>query len=99
MKKNRQKLFLLLLFILFNTQSQAQQYLNFQLRLEPVWSRVADALGEAGSVESAEFSADGKYIVSGTKFDNSVIMWRTSDGVHMRKWKWSVWGGLQMGNT
>ncbi len=54
--------------------------LNYQLRLEPVWSRVADALGEPGSVESAEFSLDGKYIVSGTKYDNSVIMWRTSDG-------------------
>jgi WD40 repeat protein len=41
---------------------------------------VADALGEPGSVESVEFSPDGKYLVSGTKFDNSVIMWRTSDG-------------------
>ena len=51
-----------------------------QLRLHPVWERVADVFGEAGSVESAEFSPDGKYIVSGTKFDNSVIMWRTSDG-------------------
>ena len=51
-----------------------------QLRLHPVWERVADVYGEAGSVESAEFSPDGKYIVSGTKFDNSVIMWRTSDG-------------------
>ncbi|MEM1328109.1 MAG: hypothetical protein AAGI23_19280 [Bacteroidota bacterium] len=58
----------------------AQQYEEYQLRLEPVWSRVADALGEPGSVESAEFSPNGKYIVSGTKYDNSVIMWRTSDG-------------------
>jgi WD40 repeat protein len=48
-----------------------------------VWSRVADALGERGSVESAEFSPDGKYIVSGTKFDNSVVMWRTSDGAEL----------------
>ena len=51
-----------------------------QLRLHPVWERVADVFGEAGSVESAEFSPDGRYIVSGTKFDNSIIMWRTSDG-------------------
>jgi WD40 repeat protein len=58
----------------------AQQYLNYQLRLEPVWSRVADALGEPGSVESAEFSPNGRFIVSGTKYDNAVIMWRTSDG-------------------
>ncbi len=61
----------------------AQQYLNHQLRLEPVWSRVADALGEPGSVESVEFSPDGKYLVSGTKFDYSVIMWRTSDGTEI----------------
>lgn len=59
------------------------QMLDYQLRLEPVWSRVADALGEMGSVESAEFSPDGKHIVSGTKFDNSVVMWRTSDGTEI----------------
>ena len=61
----------------------SQPYLNHQLRLEPVWARVADALGEPGSVESVEFSPDGKHIVSGTKFDNSVIMWRTSDGTEL----------------
>jgi len=61
----------------------AQQPLDYQLRLEPVWSRVADALGEPGSVESAEFSPDAKHIVSGTKYDNSVIMWRTSDGTEL----------------
>ncbi len=64
-------------------QVKAQHYLDYQLRLEPVWSRVADALGEKGSVESAEFSPNGKYIVSGTKYDNSVVMWRTSDGTEM----------------
>lgn len=63
--------------------AQAQQYLDYQLRLEPVWSRVADALGEPGSVESAEFSPDGKHIVSGTKYDYSVVMWRTSDGTEL----------------
>ncbi len=65
------------------SHSNAQQYLNYQLRLEPVWARVADALGEPGSVESVEFSADGKYLVSGSKYDNSVIMWRTSDGAEL----------------
>ncbi len=70
-----------LLIGVFNTYSQ--QYLDYELRLEPVWSRVADALGEPGSVESAEFSPNGKYIVSGTKYDNSVIMWRTSDGAEL----------------
>ena len=63
-------------------------YPDASLRLHPVWSRVADALGEAGSVESAEFSRDGKYIVSGTKFDNTVIMWRTSDGAEL--WRQST---------
>ncbi len=67
----------------FTGTTQAQPPLDYQLRLEPVWSRVADALGEPGSVESAEFSPDGKYIVSGTKYDHSVVMWRTSDGTEL----------------
>lgn len=51
------------LLIILSYTSYSQQYLDNQLRLEPVWSRVADALGEPGSVESAKFLAD----VSGTK--------------------------------
>jgi WD40 repeat protein len=73
----------ILFLITILTAANAQQYLNYQLRLEPVWSRVADALGEPGSVESVEFSPDGKYLVSGTKYDNAVIMWRTSDGAEL----------------
>jgi len=69
--------------LMLSQDAYAQEYLNYQLRLEPVWSRVADALGEPGSVESVEFSPDGKYLVSGTKYDNSVIMWRTSDGAEL----------------
>lgn len=65
------------------TLASAQQYLNYQLRLEPVWARVADPLGEPGSVESVEFSPDGKHLVSGSKFDYSVIVWRTSDGAEL----------------
>lgn len=75
-----------LLCVLFFTSIacvQAQPYLDYQLRLEPVWFRVADAFGEAGSVESVEFSPDGKYLVSGAKYDNSVVMWRTSDGAEI----------------
>jgi WD40 repeat protein len=70
-------------FTVLVLNAQTHLPLDHQLRLEPVWARVADALGEPGSVESAEFSRDGKFIVSGTKFDNSVIMWRTSDGREM----------------
>lgn len=77
------KLTLAIIFIFHLTFVYAQHYEDYQLRLEPVWSRVADALGEPGSVESVEFSPDGKYIVSGTKYDNSVVMWRTSDGAEL----------------
>ncbi|MDZ7723285.1 MAG: hypothetical protein U5R06_10885 [candidate division KSB1 bacterium] len=80
---NTLKSILLMLLVIAVSPINAQKYLDYQLRLEPVWSRVADALGEPGSVESAEFSPDGKYIVSGTKYDNSVIMWRTSDGAEL----------------
>lgn len=53
------------------------------LGLNHVWSRMADLYGELGSVESAEFSPDSKYIVSGTKFDYSVRVFRTVDGEQM----------------
>ncbi|MEL6771464.1 MAG: PQQ-binding-like beta-propeller repeat protein [Bacteroidota bacterium] len=54
-----------------------------RLALNPVWMRLADVYGEAGSVESVEFSYDGHRLVSGTKFDNTVIVWRTSDGTEL----------------
>ena len=73
----------LLVIPFIHLKSQTHLPLNYQLRLEPVWARVGDALGEPGSVESVEFSPDGKFIVSGTKYDNSVIMWRTSDGAEI----------------
>ena len=71
------------LILLWCNETLAQEKLEYSLRLEPVWSRVADVLGEAGSIESAEFSPDGRFIVSGSKYDNSVIMWRTSDGAEL----------------
>lgn len=64
----------------FALAAAAQNPLDYSLRLEPVWTGIADALGEAGSVESAEFSPDGTRVVTGTKYDNSVVLWRTSDG-------------------
>ena len=45
-----------------------------------VWSRVADINGEAGAIESAEFSPDGRFIISGAKYDNSLTLWRALDG-------------------
>lgn len=56
--------------------------------MSKVWSRMADIGGELGSVESAEFSPDGRFIVSGTKFDSMVVMWRTSDGAEL--WRQDV---------
>lgn len=64
------------------------RYDGKQLGLTPVWTRIADIYGEAGSVESVEFSPDGHRLVSGTKFDNTVIMWRTSDGTEL--WRQTV---------
>ncbi len=49
--------------------------------LNRVWSRLADLMGEFGSVESAEFSPDSRFIVTGSKYDNTVRVFRTVDGV------------------
>ncbi len=48
--------------------------------LQLLWARLGDSFGEAGAVESAEFSPDGRFIVSGGKYDNALIVWRTIDG-------------------
>lgn len=48
--------------------------------LQLLWARLGDLHGEVGAVESAEFSRDGRYIVSGGKYDNSLVVWRTIDG-------------------
>lgn len=50
------------------------------LALNQVWSRMADLNGELGSVESAEFASDSRFIATGSKFDNTVRIFRTSDG-------------------
>ncbi len=83
MKKIHRFFILLFLNSLYITAQVGPITGEAQLRLSPIWTRVADVFGEAGSVESAEFSRDGKYIVTGTKFDNSLIMWRTSDGAEL----------------
>ncbi len=51
--------------------------------LNKVWTRLADVFGEEGSIESVEFSPDSRYLVSGSKFDYTVIVWRTSDGAEI----------------
>ena len=48
--------------------------------LQLLWARLGDLNGEVGAVESAEFSPDGRLIVSGGKYDSSLVVWRTIDG-------------------
>lgn len=48
--------------------------------LQPVWHRVADFSPTLRSVEAAEFSPDGKYIISASKFGNYLMLWRVADG-------------------
>ena len=50
------------------------------IQLTPLWSRLGDINGEAGAVEVAVLSPDAQYVVSGSKFDNQLIMWRAIDG-------------------
>lgn len=54
-----------------------------QMTLNKVWSRMADMNGELGSVESAEFDPSGTRIATGSKFDNTVRIFRVSDGFEM----------------
>ncbi|MCF8882721.1 hypothetical protein L5849_08420 [Erythrobacter sp. SN021] len=53
------------------------------LALNHVWSRLADVNGEYGSVESAEFDPASTRIATGTKFDNTVRVFRVSDGFEL----------------
>ncbi|MEE4538218.1 MAG: PQQ-binding-like beta-propeller repeat protein, partial [Erythrobacter sp.] len=53
------------------------------LALNHVWSSLADVNGELGSVESAEFDPASTRIVTGTKFDNTVRVFRVTDGTQI----------------
>jgi len=79
--------FIPLLTILIPIVSYTQSY-DYSPKLNPVWSRLGDIYGENGDVESVEFSPDGRYIVSGTKYDHEVVLWRTSDGVE--QWRYNT---------
>lgn len=58
-----------------------------QLALHPVWQRLADIYGEKGSVETVEFSPDSERLVTGSKSSSTIIMWRTSDGAELWRYK------------
>ncbi len=46
----------------------------------PIWHRVADFSPQLRAVEAAEFSPDGRYAVSGSKFGYKVMLWHVADG-------------------
>jgi WD40 repeat protein len=48
--------------------------------LRLIWGRIADLNGELGSVECAEFSPDGRYVATATKYSNDISVWRVADG-------------------
>lgn len=50
------------------------------IQLTPLWTRLGDSNGEAGAVEVAVLSPDAQLVVSGSKYDNQLIMWRAIDG-------------------
>ena len=68
-------------FIVVSAFALPPAHSNEDHQLNHVWSRIADLRGEFGSVESAEFSPDSQYIATGTKYDNTVRVFRTVDGV------------------
>jgi WD40 repeat protein len=45
-----------------------------------LWSRMADFSPTLRSVEAAEFSPNGKYVVSAAKFGSYLMLWRVADG-------------------
>jgi WD40 repeat protein len=55
-----------------------------------VWQAEVDTRGRAGTIESAEFSEDGRYIVSGTG-DGHVQLWHVADGEMV--WESRYWDG------
>lgn len=48
--------------------------------VEHVWTRVGDFSPKLRAVESAEFSNDGMFVVSGSKFGYKVMLWNVPDG-------------------
>ena len=50
------------------------------LQLTNIWTRLGDVNGEAGAVEVGVFSPDGRYIATGSKYDDQLILWHTVDG-------------------
>jgi WD40 repeat protein len=72
------------LFLNFSSFSQEQEeqsiYNPQQPHIVNIWHRVGDFSPTLRSVEAAEISPNGRYVVSGAKFGYSVMLWRAADG-------------------
>jgi WD40 repeat protein len=71
------------IFLVFSLTSFAQREPIYNAEypaVVPVWHRVADVSPQLRAVEAAEFSPDGRYAVSGSKFGYQVMLWRVADG-------------------
>jgi WD40 repeat protein len=74
-----------LLFILFTYEPLHAQIIfrTNKPDIKHLWSRVADFSPTLRSVEAAEISPDGKYVISGSKFGYYLMLWRVADGYLM----------------
>ena len=73
-------LILINILFVFATASAQTIFRTEKPVMQPVWHRVADFSPTLRSVEAAEFSPDGKYIISASKFGNYLMLWRVADG-------------------
>jgi len=48
--------------------------------IQAVWHRVADYSSTLRSVESAEISPDGRFVLSASKYGYNLMLWRVADG-------------------
>jgi len=72
---------LFLITLCFFTSSNAQIiFRQDKPVIKQVWYRVTDYSPTLRSVEAAEISPDGKYVVSASKFGYFIMLWRVVDG-------------------
>jgi WD40 repeat protein len=75
--------FLLISLTAFSQETEEEEqsiYNQQQPHIVNLWHRVGDFSPTLRSVEAAEISADGRYVVSGAKFGYAVMLWRAADG-------------------
>lgn len=84
--RNPEKLAITITVILFTfiksgfSQEEITIFKKDKPDVQLLWSRMADYSPTLRSVEAAEFSPDGTYIVSASKFGSRLMLWRVADG-------------------